>query len=119
MGMFKHLTNADKKKIKNAVEKELARYQLHENLLTNSEDDSVCINHPRIKQAIERLPTIERFLVEQRYVSVNNEYLTDNQVFNFKFDPPISAATYATIRNRAMIKLALFLDLDTGVELNI
>lgn len=63
-----------------------------------------------VEQAVARLPTTERFLVEERYMSADSEYLTDYNVYCFKFDPPISAMTYATIRWKAFFKLALSLE---------
>lgn len=65
----------------------------------------------KIEQVVERLPKTERFLLEERYMSAESEYLTDYNVYCFKFDPPISAMTYASIRWRAFYKLALSLNI--------
>ena len=65
----------------------------------------------KIEQVVKRLPTTEKFLVEERYMSVESEYLTDYNVYCFKFDPPISAMTYAAIRWKAFYKLALSLEI--------
>lgn len=61
----------------------------------------------RVEQAIERLPHAEKFLIEQRYLCKEADYITDYNVYCFKFDPPISEKTYAKIRWRALAKLAL------------
>ncbi len=117
MELLKHLTRAEKVKIRKAVVKELARYRLSKFTLENSDNDDVAF-HQMIERAIERLPTPERFLIEARYLSANSEYLTDYHVYNLKFDPPISSVTYTKIRDTAMIKISLFLNLDTGVKID-
>lgn len=65
----------------------------------------------RIERAVKRLPRMERFLVEERYMSEESEYITDHNVYCFKFQPPISATTYANIRWKAFYKLALNLNI--------
>lgn len=114
MELLKHLTRAEKVKIRKAVVKELAQYRISK--FTDPDNDNVAF-HQMIERAIERLPTPERFLIEARYLSANSEYLTDYHVYNLKFDPPISSVTYTKIRDTAMIKISLFLNLDTGVEI--
>lgn len=68
----------------------------------------------RIERAVKRLPRMERFLIEERYMSQDAEYITDQHVYNFVFQPPISQPKYAAIRWRAFYKLAL--DLKIEVE---
>lgn len=68
----------------------------------------------RIERAVKRLPTMERFLIEERYMCQEADYITDQHVYNFVFQPPISQPTYARIRWRAFYKLAL--DLKIEVE---
>jgi len=114
MELLKHLTRAEKVKIRKAVVKELARYRISK--FTDPDNDNV-VFHQMIERAIERLPTPERFLIEARYLSANSEYLTDYHVYNLKFNPPISAMTYTKIRDAAMIKISLYLNLDTGVKI--
>lgn len=65
----------------------------------------------RIERAVKRLPSMERFLIETRYMSNDAEYLTDMKVYSFKFQPPISATTYDKIRWKAFYKLALDLNI--------
>ena len=118
MELLKNLTRTEKAKIRKAVVKELARYRVSKLAAENSNNDNIAF-HQMIKRAIEVLPTPERFLIETRYLSADSEYLTDYHVYNFKFDPSISSMTYTKIRDTAMIKISLFLNLDTGVKLNI
>ncbi|WP_354472668.1 hypothetical protein [Lysinibacillus parviboronicapiens] len=116
MELLKHLTRAEKVKIRKAVVNELERYRLSKFTVENPDNDNVAF-HQMIERAIERLPTPERFLIEARYLSANSEYLTDYHVYNLKFNPPISAMTYTKIRDAAMIKISLYLNLDTGVKI--
>lgn len=64
----------------------------------------------RIEKAVRRLPRMERFLIEERYMSDDAEYITDYNVYDFKFKPPISKDTYTKIRWRAFYKLAFGLN---------
>ncbi len=64
-----------------------------------------------VERAVNRLPKMERFLIEERYMSLETEYLTDYNVYSFKFQPPISEKTYSKIRWKAFYKLALNLSL--------
>ncbi|MET1177548.1 ArpU family phage packaging/lysis transcriptional regulator [Peribacillus simplex] len=65
----------------------------------------------RIERAVCRLPKMERFLIEERYMSKDGDYLTDFNVYCHKFQPPISAMTYAKIRWKAFYRLALNLNI--------
>lgn len=65
----------------------------------------------RVERAVRRLPPMERFLIETRYIADDAEYLTDMKVYCFKFQPPISATTYDKIRWKAFYKLALDLNI--------
>lgn len=64
-----------------------------------------------VERAVNRLPKMERFLIEERYMSLETEYLTDYNVYSFEFQPPISEKTYSKIRWKAFYKLALNLSL--------
>lgn len=44
-------------------------------------------------------------------MSEEAEYITDYNVYCFKFQPPISAVTYSNIRWKAFYKLALNLNI--------
>lgn len=63
-----------------------------------------------IERAVKRLPPMERFLIERRYMREDAEYMTDYKVYCFEFQPPISERTYAKIRWKAFYKLALNLN---------
>lgn len=65
----------------------------------------------RIERAVKRLPPMERFLIETRYMADDAEYITDYNVYCHKFQPPISAVTYDKIRWKAFYKLALNLNI--------
>jgi ArpU family phage transcriptional regulator len=65
----------------------------------------------RLEWAVKRLPPLERFLIEERYMSQDAEYLTDFNVYYHKFQPPISEKKYSKIRWKAFYKLALNLNI--------
>ena len=65
----------------------------------------------RTEKAVDRLPKMEKFLIQERYMSLDAEYLTDYNVYSHKFQPPISEKTYAKIRWKAFYKLALNLNI--------
>ncbi|WP_121603792.1 ArpU family phage packaging/lysis transcriptional regulator [Virgibacillus sp. Bac332] len=65
----------------------------------------------RIERSVRRLPKMERFLIEERYLKEDAEYITDINVYCFKFQPPISAMTYSKLRWKAFYKLALNLNI--------
>lgn len=65
----------------------------------------------RVERAVKRLPKMERFLIEERYMSEDAEYITDFNVYYHKFQPPISEKTYSKIRWRSFYKLALNLNI--------
>ncbi|WP_328032288.1 ArpU family phage packaging/lysis transcriptional regulator [Halalkalibacterium halodurans] len=60
----------------------------------------------RIERAVKRLPPLERFLIERRYMAEDAKYKTDMQVYSFEFQPPMSHVRYAKIRWEAFYKLA-------------
>lgn len=70
----------------------------------------------RIERAVKRLPRLERFLIEERYLSEDSEYITDYNLYCHKFQPPISKDTYAKIRWKAFYKLALSLNIQVVRE---
>lgn len=63
-----------------------------------------------IERAVKRLPRMERFLIEERYMNDDSEYITDFAVYSHRFNPPISEGTYSKIRWKAFYKLALNLN---------
>lgn len=64
----------------------------------------------RVEWAVRRLPKMERFLIEERYMCEDAEYISDYQIYSFKFQPPISEKTYSKIRWKAFYKLAFNLN---------
>ncbi|EJW17597.1 putative phage protein [Paenibacillus alvei DSM 29] len=70
----------------------------------------------RIERAVRRLPRMERFLIEERYMSDDAEYMTDLKMYSFKFQPPISERTYSKIRWKAFYKFALAMDIAVEKE---
>ncbi len=71
-----------------------------------------------VEEATSRLPEKEAFLVKERYLNLESDYVTDLGMYTFKFDPPISEGTYVKIRDRSMLKLALILRVKCGVDFN-
>ncbi|MDN4525337.1 ArpU family phage packaging/lysis transcriptional regulator [Fictibacillus fluitans] len=67
----------------------------------------------RMERAVNRLPKMEQFLIKERYMCPEAEYLTDFNVYCHKFQPPISHPTYAKIRWKAFYRLALNLNIAT------
>jgi len=65
----------------------------------------------RVERAVNRLPLKEKFLVQERYMSDDSEYITDYTVYCHRFSPPISEGTYSKIRWKAFYKLALNLNI--------
>ena len=65
----------------------------------------------RMERAVSRLPKMERFLIEERYMCQDADYLTDFNVYCHKFQPPISHVTYGKIRWKAFYRLALNLNI--------
>lgn len=63
----------------------------------------------RIEKAVARLPRMEKFLIETRYMTEESDYITDYNVYSFKFQPPVSPVTYDKIRWNAFYKLAFYL----------
>ncbi|WEK53271.1 MAG: transcriptional regulator [Candidatus Cohnella colombiensis] len=70
----------------------------------------------RMERAVSRLPRMERFLLQERYMCEDAEYLTDYNVYTQKFQPQISEGTYAKVRWKAFYKLALSLDIAVEKE---
>ncbi|MBY0088442.1 ArpU family phage packaging/lysis transcriptional regulator [Brevibacillus brevis] len=103
-----------------------ASYDLREGGRTNQTSDqtaSIAIHNidsqaerrafcERLERAINRLPRMERFLIMERYMSQDSEYLTDYGVYCHKFNPPISEGTYTKIRWKAFYKIALSLNIE-------
>jgi ArpU family phage transcriptional regulator len=59
----------------------------------------------RVELAVSRLAGPERTLIEKRYLTQDAEYITDQHVYNFEFEYPMSPRKYGEIRWRACNKL--------------
>ncbi len=78
------------------------------NVDTPAKQKSFC---ERIERVVKRMPRMERFLIEERYMTTEHDYITDQHVYNHVFQPPISEGKYSKIRWRAFYKLACDLNL--------
>lgn len=65
----------------------------------------------RVERVVNRLPRLESFLITERYMTIEHDYITDQNIYNHVFQPPISEPKYSKIRWRAFYKLALELQL--------
>lgn len=65
----------------------------------------------RVERAVKRLAPMERFLIEKRYMADDADYKTDQKVYCFEFQPPISQGTYQKLRWKAFYKLSLNLNI--------
>ncbi|WP_289891443.1 hypothetical protein [Virgibacillus pantothenticus] len=102
------LSNREKNKVKKAVITELEKYRYLKWLQEPTQEHKEFFQ--TIDNAVEGLPEKESFLIRKRYLSNESEYITDSQMYNEIFDPPVSERTYSSkIRDRAMLKLALSL----------
>jgi hypothetical protein len=109
--MIREVSKAERKVIQKAVEELLERYRMYK-FLGNTDHKFASLT-----AAVDALPAIEKHLIEAKYLSDESEYLTDYQVFTFEFDPPIAHTTYTKIRDRALLKLALRLNLCPQLDL--
>ncbi|GED35060.1 ArpU family phage packaging/lysis transcriptional regulator [Brevibacillus centrosporus] len=66
----------------------------------------------RVERAVNRLPRMEKFLIQERYMSEDSEYITDYAIYCHSFNPPISEGTYTKIRWKAFYKIALSLNIE-------
>ncbi|GIO36994.1 hypothetical protein J41TS12_18550 [Paenibacillus antibioticophila] len=72
----------------------------------------------RIERAVARLPRMERFLIERRYMAADSDYITDQRVYNHEFQPEISWTLYKKYRWEAFYKLALYLRIHVVAKKN-
>ncbi|OMD27609.1 transcriptional regulator [Paenibacillus odorifer] len=73
----------------------------------------------RIERMVSRLPRMEKFLIETKYMSNDHDYITHEKVYTFEFAPPISSRTYGKLRWKAFYKLALHLNLIVEKEIEL
>jgi hypothetical protein len=65
----------------------------------------------RIERAVNKLPRMEKFLLQERCMYNDANYITDYNVCTQKFQPSISEGTYSKRRWQAFYKLTLALDI--------
>lgn len=65
----------------------------------------------RVERAVNRLPPMEKFLLEKRYLASDADYIYDYKIYEFEFKPRISSVTYAKLRWKAFYRLALNLNI--------
>lgn len=117
MKLYNSVSLQDKKEIRGAVLERLALCRLLN--MMNDLDESKTDFIEKVKTAIDSLPGLEKELINIRYMDNDSEYITDTEVYNDLLSEPISPVTYSTIRERAIMKLAIYLDIENGVEIEI
>lgn len=70
----------------------------------------------RVERAVNRLPPMEKFLIEKRYLASDADYIYDYKIYEFEFKPRISSVTYAKLRWKAFYRLALNLNIAVTKE---
>jgi len=115
--LLSSLTIAEKKKIRESVIPEFEKYRFFREIEHLTKDQETFCK--RIENAVDRLPSIEKSLITKRYMGHDSEYVTDYQVYSMLMETPLSEPTYSRIKNNAMVKIALFLGIYTGVEISI
>lgn len=83
------------------------------NVDTQAKQKNFC---ERIERVVRRMPRMERFLIEERYMTFEHDYITDQHIYNQVFQPQISEGRYRKIRWRAFYKLATDLNLLVMVD---
>lgn len=103
-----------------AVEEKLAEYRLikytkffgqlpDEQTLsdsTNPELKELVTFCKEIERAVDSLPAMEKELIELRYMDLESDYITNQDIYESRLKQPISRPHYSKIRNRAIMKLA-------------
>ncbi|MFB6467657.1 hypothetical protein ACE38V_12775 [Cytobacillus sp. Hz8] len=117
MKLFKSLTTSEKRKIREAVIPELEQYRILRSLENINDAQETFLR--RMEKALEGLPSIEKLVITKRYTDNDSDYVTDYQMYNIYMNPPVCVVTYSSIRDRAMFKIALFLEIDTGIDLKV
>lgn len=80
-----------------------------------SEEDKPQSFCGKIDAIVNQLEPDEKLLIQERYMKVTR--ISDYKVYSFAFNPPVSAVTYATIRERAFTKLLHAFN-EIGIVLN-
>lgn len=96
----------------NVTSDQTASIAIH-NVDTQAKQKNFC---ERIERVVRRMPRMERFLIEERYMTFEHDYITDQHIYNHVFQPQISEGRYRQIRWRAFYKLAADLNLLVKAE---
>ncbi|GIP25044.1 ArpU family transcriptional regulator [Paenibacillus sp. J23TS9] len=73
------------------------------NVDTQAKQKAFC---ERVERVVKRMPRMEGFLIHERYMTNEHDYITDQHVYNHVFQPPVSEGKYSKIRWKAFYKLA-------------
>lgn len=65
----------------------------------------------KVERTVNRLPPLEKTLLTERYMGNDSDYITDQTVYNHRFNPPISKTKYERVRWKAFYKFALNMDI--------
>lgn len=117
MKMYDDLSVQDKKDIRKSVSNNITWYRIFTTMDDLDDDKKEFLE--KVKRAVNSLPELERELIEKRYMDINSDYVTDFEVYTELLNEPICPVTYSVIRDRAIIKLAILLDIDNGLEIEI
>lgn len=71
-----------------------------------------------VEKSIERLPVIEREIVEKRYMTNDHAYIKDWQVYSLLLKPTISKDLYMKYRAKAFYNLAKIYDFHRMLAMN-
>ncbi|MDQ0257936.1 hypothetical protein J2S74_005399 [Evansella vedderi] len=114
--MNEELTLQEFKTSKKVVEVAFEKYRLFKYLLNVPNLDTITEPEKEeyskrqlfcefIEGIVSKLPSKERFLIEERYMSLEADYISDYEIYSDKMK--IAENTYSKIRKRAFSKLYL------------
>jgi hypothetical protein len=123
------LSKETKTSIRNTMESAFDKYRIFK-MVAFLEDEPIIIGTAdsidvqaarraycqQIDHAVKQLHPVEQTLITERYLK--DDYVRDFIVYKQLMDPPVNAIFYSRMKNRAMYKLAILLNIDCGVDLN-
>ncbi|WP_422657356.1 hypothetical protein ACK8P5_16540 [Paenibacillus sp. EC2-1] len=99
----------DFKSNKKTIARIFEKYRLYKFLCLGSDDPSKSEEFiqycEHIENLVSQLPGREKVVIEERYMTVEHDYITDQTVYSEKMDPPVSPLTFAKIRDSACSKI--------------
>lgn len=124
MKLRKLVSKKEFEEIKQSVIKALQQYQLikstdYFNQLPENGDNPEDIDTATkslldycvlVERALMILTPRERTIIEGRYFTHDAEYISDQEFYHNRLDPPISGPTYTKVRDQIFMKLAPYLD---------